>query len=80
MTAATPDIQSATLYKNDQGALPFGANVRKVLVVGPTANISKATAGYYGPGDVCGGDTSRQHQSTQKRTGKGAWCRLASDS
>ena len=49
-------IQSATLYKNDQGALPFGANVRKVLVVGPTANISKATAGYYGPGDVCGGD------------------------
>merc|ERR1712216_912252 len=44
--------QSATLYKND-GALPL--SVRKVLVSGPTSNISQVLASYYGPRDVCGG-------------------------
>jgi len=45
-------VQSATLYKNNH-TLPFHAAQAKVLVTGPTANISEATASYYGPGVVC---------------------------
>jgi len=45
--------QSATLYKND-GALPL-RRVKTVLVSGPTADISRVLASYYGPRDVCGG-------------------------
>ena len=44
--------QAATLYKNN-GVLPLCA--KTVLVSGPTANISRATASYYGPRVVCEG-------------------------
>ena len=46
--------QSATLLKNDAGALPLRRG-GTVAVLGPMANLSRTVAGYYGPSAVCGG-------------------------
>jgi beta-glucosidase-like glycosyl hydrolase len=49
--------QSAVLIKNELNALPLDkAKVGTVAVIGPTATLSKADAGYYGPSNVCGGN------------------------
>jgi beta-glucosidase-like glycosyl hydrolase len=40
-------IQSATLLKNEQKALPLdGASAGTIAVIGPTAGLSKSDAGY----------------------------------
>eukprot|EP00325_Prymnesiales_sp_UTEX-LB-985_P000241 CAMPEP_0174703322 /NCGR_PEP_ID=MMETSP1094-20130205/7308_1 /TAXON_ID=156173 /ORGANISM="Chrysochromulina brevifilum, Strain UTEX LB 985" /LENGTH=773 /DNA_ID=CAMNT_0015901231 /DNA_START=17 /DNA_END=2338 /DNA_ORIENTATION=+ len=58
--AANGAIQSATLVKNFNGALPLDpSGVKKVAVVGPNANMSKAMHNdvtYYGPHVPCGGN------------------------
>ena len=46
--------QGAALFKNVGGALPLKKGLRKVAVLGPNANLSKAVAGYYG-GNNCAG-------------------------
>ena len=53
-TALDGVAQSATLLKNEGGALPLAASA-SVAVIGPTANLSSADASYYGPADICGG-------------------------
>jgi len=48
--------QSSALIKNMAKTLPLSATTAgKVFVTGPNANLSQSDAGYYGPGDVCGG-------------------------
>ena len=46
--------QSAAMLKNDAKTLPFtkGDNI---AVIGPQANMSQSTFGYYGPSSPCGG-------------------------
>jgi len=47
--AADGVTQSAVLLKNDKGALPLSKG-RSVALIGPTANLSRSMAAYYGPG------------------------------
>eukprot|EP00463_Aulacantha_scolymantha_P002975 TRINITY_DN372_c0_g2_i2.p1 TRINITY_DN372_c0_g2~~TRINITY_DN372_c0_g2_i2.p1 ORF type:complete len:541 (-),score=64.99 TRINITY_DN372_c0_g2_i2:507-2129(-) len=49
--------QGATLLKNEKSLLPLDASkTPSVAVIGPNSNLSKAVAGYYGPGaNSCGG-------------------------
>ena len=49
--------QSAALIKNTGMTLPLhAASAGHVFVTGPNANLSQSDAGYYGPGNVCGGN------------------------
>lgn len=46
-TSMDGPIQSATLIKNEQKALPLdGATAGKIAVIGPTAGLSQGDAGY----------------------------------
>ena len=46
--------QGSTLLKNEHAALPLQA-AHTIAVIGPNANLSRADANYYGPGNVCNG-------------------------
>ena len=55
-TARDGAAQGATLLKNEAAALPLKASATgKIAVLGPTANLSRAIANYYG-GNSCDND------------------------
>ena len=46
--------QSAAMLKNSDKTLPFSKG-EQIAVIGPQANMSQSTFGYYGPSHPCGG-------------------------
>jgi beta-glucosidase-like glycosyl hydrolase len=46
--------QSAAMLKNSDKTLPFNKG-DQIAVIGPQANMSQSTFGYYGPPSPCGG-------------------------
>jgi pre-mRNA-splicing factor SYF2/beta-D-xylosidase 4 len=49
-------VQSSTLLKNLNNALPFAGPMagKTIAVIGPNANLSKSDVSYYGPQKACG--------------------------